>query len=75
MKTCKRRVVVYLDMQPMETKDDTPCGISQMAIGPYHPPVCDGSLRNRIEIEVTVPVRNEVVDCGTVVAETEHHRV
>jgi hypothetical protein len=71
MKTCKRKVVVYLDMIPMDTNDSTPSGCAHLCMGGYIPAVYEGNLRNRVEIEVVVPCMNEVVDLGVVKAEVE----
>ena len=66
MKTVKRTVVVYLDMASVDSADCIPHGCACLVGGDlsYIPTVPDGYLRNRVEIEVYVPVKNETIDLG-----------
>lgn len=66
MKTVKRTVTVYLDMASMDSADCLAFGCASMVTGDqsYIPTVPDGYLRNLVEIEVYVPVKNETIDLG-----------
>ena len=65
MKTVKRTITVYLDMFPIESDVDSAFGCAYIAAaGSPNISIGDGWLRNRVEIEVYVPVKNETIDLG-----------
>ena len=64
MKTAQRTVTVYLDMMPQDNEDSCAYCIPTVVGGGaqiYIPDVSAGCLRNKVEITVTVPIKNEMV--------------
>lgn len=61
MNTIKKKITVYIDAMAMETSDSAPCVIAQAVLGDYIPSTIDGYLRNKVEIEVSFPVKNPIV--------------
>ena len=71
MKTMKKRVRVYIDMCPADSTDSMVFGCACVWDSGSIPSLMSGYLRNRVEVEVTVPIREEMVELPPAVAEIE----
>ena len=79
MKTAQRTITVYLDMMPQDNADSCAYCVPHVIGGDnrdsYVPPVSEGCIRNRIEVNVTVPIKNEMVKLSRETAEVVESEV